>query len=108
MPFNEIAMPQEIRIFLQDLLVEANAMPEAEELREMMLHDLFVRLQAKLFLVVAEHLEEDQMEIYGRLAQMDYAQANSYLEDQIPNYKFLFLKTIAEFREIFLGKEESN
>jgi hypothetical protein len=43
MPFNEILMPEEIRLFLVDLLKEANAWPDAEELQQRMLVDLFTR-----------------------------------------------------------------
>jgi hypothetical protein len=104
MPFNEILMPEEIRLFLVDLLKEANAWPDAEELQQRMLVDLFTRLQAKLLLTFTEYLSEEQMEAYGKLAQTDYTTANEYLQSQLPQYNAIFLKTLAEFREVFLGK----
>ncbi len=101
----DIPMPPEIRQFLEDMLKDADAMPEAEELKEMMLSDLYTRLQAKLFLLLADKLEEDQLETYSRLSTLDPAQGNAYLDDVLPNYRQLFLQTLAEFRGVFLGKK---
>jgi hypothetical protein len=103
MDSTQVPMPVELRKFLEELLLEAKIDNPDPALKEMMLEDLYQRLQVRFMQVLAEHLEAEDLEAYTELAAEDQAKAMEFLRsknNKLPEY---FLQAMQEFRQTFLN-----
>lgn len=98
----DVPIPPEIRLFLEDLLKEAKIDNPDPALKEMMIEDLYERLQVRFTQVLVEHLEADDMDKYAELAEQDQAKAMDFLKLKNNNMPQYFLQAMQEFRQVFL------
>lgn len=98
-----IPMPPEIRQFLEELLVEAKIENPDPALKEMMIGDLYDRLQVRLVQVLAEHLDGSDLDRYSQLAAEDQAKGMEFLQSKNKNMPQYFLQAMQEFRQTFLS-----
>ena len=103
MDIQEVQMPQEIRIFLESLLSEAKIDNPDPVLKEMMLNDLFERLQTRLIQLLVEHLDEKELEEYERLSAENPVEAFNFVYSKKSNIHELIIKAMEEFRQTFLN-----
>lgn len=99
---NLLGRPEEIRVFLEDLLQEAGIAPEQAELKDEMIDDLETRLQTRLMQVLAENADEQTLETFSGMVEQDPVGAQEFLASKINNLPQLFFQAMAEFREAFL------
>jgi hypothetical protein len=99
----QVPMPQEIRLFLEELLKEAKIENPDPALKEMMIEDLYQRLQVRITQVLVEHLSAEDFEKYAELAGQDQVKAMEFIKlknDNIPQY---ILEATQEFGRAFLA-----
>ncbi len=99
----DIPIPVEIRTFLTDLLKEAKIENPDPALKEMMIDDLYERLQVRLIQVLAEHMEAKDLEKYEELAGVDQLKAMEFLQSKNNKMPEYFLQAMQEFRQTFLS-----
>jgi len=92
----------EIQQFLEQLLKDGGLEKSDPVLKEMMTEDLSDRLNKFLLMTVAKELSEQELDIFARLAGLDQAQALAYLQDVRPEMPKIILKSLDEFRNMFL------
>lgn len=100
----DVPIPPEIRIFLEDLLKESKIDNPDPALKEMMIEDLYERLQVRFTQVLVEHLDEPELLEYERLTTEDQAKAMEFLQSKNNNMPEFFLQAMQEFRQTFLTK----
>ena len=91
----DVPIPPEIRIFLEELLKEAKIDNPDPVLKEMMIEDLYERLQVRFTQVLVEHLEEQDLEQYAALTEEDQVKALEFLHLKNNNLKYSLLKMSA-------------
>lgn len=94
----------EIQKFLDELLDQGGMKKADPILKEMMLDDLNDRLSKFLFMTLAKELNDQELDTFVRLAEVDQAQGLSYLQDIRPQLPKFMLNALEEFRQIFLQK----
>lgn len=104
----KLEMPLEIRQFLEKLLGEAGLQNTAPELKLLMLNDLFLDLQNKLFLSLSQALSEGQLETYVRMAAIDRNQAMVFAREVLPNLDEIMKQAMEEFKQAFLQSRDKS
>lgn len=99
----DVPIPSEIRLFLEELLKEAKIDNPDPALKEMMIEDLYQRLQVRFTQVLVEHLSAEDMEAYASLAEADQVKALDFLKSKNNNMPQYFLQAMQEFRQTFLA-----
>ena len=99
----DVPIPIEIRTFLTELLKEAKIDNPDPALKEMMIEDLYERLQVRFIQVLAEHLDEADLEKYEQLAAQDQGKALDFLKTKDSKMPQYFLEAMQEFRQTFLS-----
>lgn len=100
---NEI--PQEIRLFLEGILTEADVLIFDDDEKETILINMYSQLDSHLIGKVLEHLPEDKIEGF---IDLDDEKENStekvqkYLEKHLPNAKEVFAQAFVEFKNMYL------
>ncbi len=99
----DVPIPPELRIFLEDLLKDAKIDNPDPALKEMMIEDLYERLQVRFTQVLVEHLNEPELNEYEKLSGQDQVKAMEYLQSINNNIPEYFLQAMQEFRQTFLA-----
>lgn len=101
---NQDTIPADIRTYLESLL-EDGGMTLTDELKEAMIMDLYTRLEKKMIADALEQMKAEDAEGFVKLVQSKVPQAevNSYINSHLPNAKEIFLQSLIDFRNYFLG-----
>ncbi len=99
----ELKIPTGIHEFLEELLEDGGFEESASEIKVMMLNDLFLDLQNKIFLSLSEAFSEDQLETYIKMSAIDQDQAVKFAQETLPNYEAVINGSLAEFKKAFLN-----
>ena|SRR3990167_4348434 len=100
-----LAIPPEIRTFLESILEEAHVTKIDEKLYDGMIAELFARLDSFMLTRIADSLPTPQLEEFTKLAESgkNRTELDNYLRSHIPNAQEVFTRAMLEFRETYLG-----
>lgn len=98
-------IPAEISTYLNNLLIDAGMDAIDDVMREEMIKELFVRLDAYISQVIVEELPDDTFDQFIKLheEQKPQAEIEKFLTDNVPNIQDVMGKAFADFREMYLA-----
>ena len=99
-----IVIPDEIRVYLEDLLSQAGIIDIDSVVKEAMLQELFVRLDQFLATKVIDYLPVDKLDEFTQFTQSKPSQEKmqQYLQSHLPNAQDVFIVAFGEFRDMYL------
>ncbi len=102
-------IPSEIRIFLEDMLTQANIPVLDEESKNVAILDLYDRLDRFLSAKIAESLSEEDTEAFIKLNDEGKSQEeiDAFLQAHIPDVQGMFSSAFAEFRDYYFKAQEN-
>lgn len=95
-------IPPEIKTFLEKLL-EDKKIKVSDDLKEMMVSDLYDRLEVRFFQLIIEHLSPSELDTLSELASEGQEEVRAFLRKNIKDIDKLFAEAMEEFREAFLA-----
>src|SRR3954465_2866343 len=95
-------IPPEIQTFLEKLL-EDKKIKVSDELKEMMISDLYDRLEVRFYQIIIEHLSPNELDNLSEVAEGGQDEVRSFLRKNIKDIDKLFAEAMDEFREAFLA-----
>ncbi len=101
--YNNVPGPEQMRVFLTQLLEEANITP-AEELKESMIDDLEDRLSVHLAQTIVTKLTPSDFEQFTEISGSDPAAGQIFLQSKINNLSEVYIEALDGFRQMFLAK----
>jgi hypothetical protein len=101
--YNNIPGPEQIRIFLEQLLAEAGITP-VPDLKESMIADLEDRLSVHLVQTIAPKLTPADFEQFTEISGSDPVDGQVFLQSKINNLPEVYLEALDSFRQMFLAK----
>ncbi len=101
--YNNVPGPEQMRVFLAQLLEEANINP-TEELKESMIDDLEDRLSVHLAQTIAVKLTPSDFEQFTEISGSDPAVGQVFLQSKINNLSEVYIEALDGFRQMFLAK----
>ena len=102
------AIPQEIRNYLESLIVEANVTVFDEKTKEDLVQYLFGKLDRYLAAKIVEHMNPDDTKEFIRLNQEKKSQEeiNHFLEGHMDNPQDVFTRAFIDFRDFYLTGQD--
>ena len=101
--YNDVPGPEEIRIFLAQMLEEAGIAPVAE-LQESMIDDLEDRLSVHMMQTIAGLLSPEDLEQFTIQSGEDPNKGQDFLATKINNLPEVYMQALVSFREMFLNQ----
>lgn len=100
-----VAVPAEIRGFLEGLLKDANMSALDDSMREEMINELYVRLEQFLTGKIIDKLPPDKVEEFIKMNEDNKPQTEiqEYLQANIPSAPEMMTNAFMEFRNLYLG-----
>lgn len=101
----KIEIPDDIRIYLQAILEEADALILDQEVWEQLLGTMYVQLDQFLTTKLLEKLPNDKLEAFLDLDQekdLNPEKMQKFVDENVPNSKELFVEAFKEFRDMYL------
>lgn len=100
-----VAVPAEIRGFLEGLLNDAKMSSLDDSMREEMINELYVRLEQFLTGKIIDNLPPEKVEEFIKMNEDNKPQAEiqGYLQTNISNSEDVMTKAFMEFRNLYLG-----
>jgi len=97
-------MNENIKSYLEQLLVDAGQTGLPKPVKEQFLEDLNQRLEQRLMILAVDNLPEDkQLELEKMAkAKTSAADVDSFLRGNIKDYENLFRQAFADFRKLYL------
>ncbi len=97
-------IPPEVRAFLEDLLREANIPEILPEQKELMIEELYVRLDQFLVATIAQYMPEEKLEAFTKVVETnpDPQEIQRYLQENMPNAQDVLTVAFGKFRELYL------
>lgn len=101
-------IPKEIREFLEDLLMESGVVDVDKITREVMIEELYVRLDKFLFTKIYEFIPKDKTEEFSKLSSnpAQKPQLEEFILKNVNNAEDIFTQAFGEFREKYLKNLE--
>lgn len=101
---NQAQIPQEIRSFLEGLLIDAN-MTLTDSMREEMIRELYVRLDNFITGIIIDTLPSDHLDTFLKMNEEKKPQSEieAFLKEKMPNYQEVFRNAFTQFRDLYLG-----
>lgn len=98
-------IPNEIRIFLEGLLDDADIHAVDDQVRETMLQDLFVRLDAYIAASLVDMLPKENFDEFIKMNKENKPQQEIevFLKEKIPDFAQKMTVVFGNFREMYLG-----
>lgn len=100
--YNNIPGPEQLRIFLAQLLTDAG-IDAAPELKESMIDDLEDRLSTHLTQSLVEKIEPQDFDEFVKISETDPAAGQEFLASKINNLDEVYRQSLLEFRQAFLN-----
>lgn len=102
---DQLAIPTEIRNFLDGLLQDAGMTTLDADMREEMIKELYTRLDSFLTSTIVNNLPAENIDEFIKMNEEKRSQAEieSYLKDKMPDAEDVFAKAFMEFRDLYLG-----
>lgn len=103
-------IPPEVKAFLEDLLREANIPEILPEQKELMIEELYVRLDQFLVATIAEYMPEEKLEEFTKLVETDPnpETIQRYLQENLPDAQDVLTVAFGKFRQLYLqGVDEA-
>jgi len=100
-----LVVPEEIKAYLEDIVVQAKIPVQDEASREQVIQDLFLRLDKYIAIKLAEHLTEDQAKQFVAMQQEGKPQeeVDAFITTNIPNADQMFANIFVDFRDFYLS-----
>lgn len=100
-----LAIPVEVKNFLESLLNDTGMTTLDPEMREEMIKELYVRLDNYLTSTIVNNLPAENMEEFIKMNEDKKPQAEieQFLKDKVPNSQDIFAQAFMEFRDLYLG-----
>lgn len=97
-------IPQEIRSFLEGLLIDAN-MTLTDSMREEMIKELYVRLDNFITGIIIDTLPSPHLDTFLKMNEEKKPQPEieAFLKEKMPNYQEVFRNAFTQFRDLYLG-----
>jgi len=101
---HDLTIPEEVRVFLEEMLKDAG-MVMPDDMKEDMVKELYLRLDAYITSVIATALTPKHLEEFVKMNEekRPKAEIEQFLQDNVPNSRELFAKAFADFRALYLG-----
>jgi hypothetical protein len=101
-----IQIPSEVRTFISNLLEDAGITNLDDDLKEEMIHEVFMQLDKYITSVIVENMKTEDVEVFIKMNEDKKPQdeIQQYLNDKIPNAQEVMTKAFADFRDLYLGK----
>ncbi len=105
-PDQGIEIPEEIKKFLEGIMVEAKINTDDEEMNKETLEDLFMRMVEFINLKIVDAVPEDKLEGLNELLlkNADQEEIDNYVEEALPDAQNVYNRIMLEFRDMYLGK----
>lgn len=102
----QFVIPEEIKTYLEGLLVDAGITSLDEKGKEQMVKELYLRLDNYLMTVIVEAIPEDKIDAFLELQKQDKTkqELEQYIVDNIPDSQQVFTKAFGDFRDLYLQK----
>lgn len=100
---NDVVIPADIHAFLEDMMLASDMVPENEIMKEIMIKQLFERLDQYIALRLVELLSENDAEEFIKLNQEKKTkeELETFLQSHIPNAQEKFVDILMDFRAQF-------
>ncbi len=98
-------MTPEIKAYLTSLVDESGqSLPD--EVKAILINDLYARLEQRLMLAAMSQLSEQDQTTLEKMAEekKDTMEIQQFLLAKIPNYQDFFGQQLVEFRNLYLAK----
>jgi hypothetical protein len=102
----QIQIPQDIRGFLEDILLTSDMVPENDIMHEIMLQQIFDRLDKFVAIRLVELLSDEDAEAFIKLneAKASKEEIDKFIEEHIPNAKEAFVKILLDFKDAYTSE----
>ena len=102
---NQLTIPQEVRTYLEAMLQDAGMTMEDDDMKEEMIKELYLRLDAYITSVVATALPKMHLDEFIKMNEEKKSreEIEKFLIDNMPHSKEVFAKAFADFRQLYLG-----
>lgn len=98
-------IPSEIRIFIENLLKDANITPLDDAMKEEMIGQIYVKLDNFITTTVIENLPPEHMGEFIKMNEENRPreEVDKFMAEKIPNSQDVFAKAFLNFRDLYLG-----
>lgn len=98
-------IPEDVKVFLESLLMDAGMTTLDEKGRETMIAELYQRLDNFLASVIIEKMPPEKLESFIQMNEKAASQEEieNFIKENIPNAENMFAEAFAEFRDLYLG-----
>ena len=98
-----IEIPEEIRSFLESIMLDAN-MTLDDVTKEEMIKELYARLDSYLTTVIVDNLPAEHLEAFMKLNEekKPKEEIDGFLREKMPNAQEVFTNAFADFRQLYL------
>ena len=102
---NTLEIPAEVRTFLEGMTEDAGMNLVVDDMKEEMVKELYLRLDAYITSVIATALSEKNLAEFIKMNEdkKPKAEVEQFLQDNVPNSKELFAKAFSDFRALYIG-----
>lgn len=101
-----IDIPPEMRTYISNLLEDAGISNLDPDLKEEMIHEVYMRLDKYITSVIVENMQSEDIETFIKMNDDKKSQeeVQNFLIQKIPNVQEVMTKAFVDFRDIYLGK----
>ncbi len=102
---NGVLIPDDVRLYLERLLIEAGIQPTNAELRTSMITELFGRVQHQIFLDLLAKLSDERLAEFEQLATSGApeSQISLFLQGAVLNSSDVVAQSLLDFKDTFLS-----
>lgn len=103
-------MPQDVRTFLESLLLDANISFTDATQKEEMVQELYARLDYFLTSRIIEAIPPEHLDAFTKLTESttDRVAVETFLQEHIPDIASVMQNAFSEFRALYLGNVETS
>lgn len=101
---DNLEIPEEIRNFLEGILLDAN-MNLDNETREEMVKELYARLDSYLTTVIVDNMPAQSLEAFMKMNEEKKSkeEIDNFIKENMPNAQEVFANAFADFRQLYLN-----
>lgn len=100
----QIAIPEDIKLFLMDMIQESGMLLLDDLVKESMMQELYVRLDSFLVSKLVENLPQEKLEEFAILEEKNAEPQviQDFLQTNLANPQEIFLEGFSEFKNMYL------
>jgi len=102
---NSLNISPEIKVYLEGLLEDAGIQTVDELMKEEMIKELYARLDNFLTTTIIDNMPPDHLDTFIKMNEEKKSkeEIEMFLKEKMTNYKEVFSKAFADFRDLYLG-----